>query len=145
MPKDLHSLIRLHDWRVDEKQRALADLLGAVAALEARVRQLEEELLHERTIAAELPDEAGLYFGRFATAVIDRRKELDKAIDEVEEQIAEARDNLREAYRELKKYELAQASRDALEAAERNRREQIQLDEIGIQTHLRNKKQAAEL
>ena len=27
MAKDLHNLIRLHDWQVDEKQRALADLL----------------------------------------------------------------------------------------------------------------------
>ena len=137
MAKDLHSLIRLHDWQVEEKQRALADLLAAVTALETRARDLEEELLREQKVAAAAPAEIGLYYGNFAKAAITRRKALARAIAEAEAETAAARDKLREAYRELKKYAVAQDHRDSRQAAERGRREQIFLDELGIQAFLR--------
>jgi len=137
VPKDLHNLIRLHDWQVEEKQRQLAGLVGAVAALEDRARRLEEELLHEQKVAAAAPAEIGLYYGNFAKAAIERRRMLAKAIAEAEAETAAARDKLREAYRELKKYAVAQDHRDVREAAERDRKEQIFLDELGMQTFLR--------
>jgi flagellar export protein FliJ len=135
--KHLRNLIRLHDWRVEEKQRALADLLAAVAALEARRRELEDELVRERKAASEAPGEISIYYGNFAKAALARRRALEAAIAEGEAEVSAARDRLREAYRELKKYEVAQAQRDASEAAERNRREQLFLDEIGIQAYVR--------
>jgi len=137
VPKDLHSLIRLHDWQVEEKQRALADLLAAVMALETRARNLEEELLNEQKVAAAAPAEIALYYGAFAKAAIARRKVLAKAIADAEAEAAAARDRLREAYRELKKYAVAQEHRDIRETAERDRKEQIFLDELGIQAFLR--------
>lgn len=137
MPKDLHSLIRLHDWQVEEKQRLLADLVGVVAALEGRARHLEEELLHEQKVAAAAPAEIGLYYGNFAKAAIGRRKALAQAIADAEAETAAARDKLREAFRELKKYTVAQDHRDIHEAAKRDRKEQIFLDELGIQAFLR--------
>lgn len=139
MAKGLKSLIRLHDWDVDEKQRALTDLLNQIAVLEARARKLEEDLVKEQKIAAASPGEAGLYYGNFADMVIRLREQLAKAAADVDAQIAEARENLWEAYRELKKFETAQANRDARELAESNRLEQIQLDEIGIQGFLRRR------
>lgn len=140
MAKHLKNLIRLNDWQVEEKQRALADLLNAVAALEAKRRQLEEEMVRERKAAAEAPGEIGIYYGNFAKAALTRRRALEKAIAEGEAEVAAARDRLREAYRELKKYEVAQAQRDAREAAERDHREQLFLDEIGIQAFVRKGK-----
>ncbi len=137
--KGLHGLIRLHDWRVNEKQRALAALLGEIARMEDRIRQLEAELAHEQQVARDLPAEASLFFGTFAQGITDRRHEIERAIAEVEKKVAKARDLLREAYRDLKKYELAQEARDARETAERGRRDQIQLDEIGLQTFLRGR------
>lgn len=143
MSKDLYSLIRLHDWQVEERQRVLADLLGAVAALEMRARHLEESLLHEQKVAAAAPAEVGMYYGDFAKAAIERRKVLAKAITEAEAEAAAARDQLREAYRELKKYAMAQDHRNAREAAERNRKEQVLLDEMGIQGFLRKKRRSS--
>ena len=137
MAKDIHSLIRLHDWQVDEKRRALAELLGAVSALEGRARKLESDLVSEQKAAADQPDESGLYYGNYAEVVILRREELAGAIAEVEKQILDARDILSEAYRELKKYEVVQENRDARELAETERREQIVLDELGIQAFVR--------
>lgn len=139
MAQDLHSLIRLHDWQVDEKQRALADLLRVVAALEEQVRQLEESVIEEQKFAADVPEEAGMYYGNFAESVILRREGLAGAIEETEKQILEAREVLREAYRELKKYEVAQEHRDSRELLETNRREQTVLDEMGVQAFARRR------
>ncbi len=143
MAKHLKNLIRLNDWQVEEKQRALGELLSAVAKLEAKRRQLEEEMVRERKAAAEAPGEIGIYYGNFAKAALARRRALEKAIAEGEVEVAAARDRLREAYRELKKYEVAQAQRDAREAAERDHREQLFLDEIGIQAFVRKGKRPA--
>ena len=140
MAKSLRSLIRLHDWDVDEKRRVLSEYLGQIAVLEERARKLEESVIKEQKVAAEVPGEAGLYYGNFANLVIQRREQLAEAAAAVEKQIVQARENLRQAYRELKKYETAQANRDARELAESNRREQIDLDEIGIQGFLRKRK-----
>lgn len=140
MGKDLHNLIRLHDWQVDERQRALADLLRAVAALEAKVRQLEDDLARERQAAAEAPGEIGIFYGSFAKATIARRRDLEGAIAEAEREVEAARDRLRAAYRELKKYEVVQARRESRRAAERDSREKRFLDEVGIQAFVRKGK-----
>jgi flagellar export protein FliJ len=137
--KHLKNLIRLHDWKVEEKQRALADLLNGLAALEAKLRKLEDDLVRERKAASEAPGEIGIYYGNFAKAALVRRRALEQGIAETGVQVAEARDYLREAYRELKKYEVAQAHRDARQVAERDHREQLFLDEIGIQAFARKK------
>jgi len=136
LAKNIHSLIRLHDWEVDEKRRALGDLLRTVTALEERAQKLEDDMVAEQKAAAESPAEAGMYYGNYAEVVIVRREEFAKAIAEVEEQILEARDVLAEAYRELKKYEVVQENRDAAERAEIARRDQIMLDDLGIQAFL---------
>ena len=60
-----------------------------------------------------------------------------------EEQVAEAREKLNDAYRDLKKYEIAQESRDTREALELVRREQETLDEIGLQGYRRKKRRSA--
>ena len=61
----------------------------------------------------------------------------------MEEQVTEAREKLNDAYRDLKKYEIAQKSRDTREALELVRREQETLDEIGLQGYRRKKRRSA--
>jgi flagellar biosynthesis chaperone FliJ len=48
-----------------------------------------------------------------------------------------ARDELAEAYRRLKTFEVTQEQREDAEEKEFNRREQIDLDEIGLNLHRR--------
>lgn len=133
MAKNLNSLIRLHQWIVDEKRRKLGDLLKMVQDLEARAKRLEEELIEEQKIARNAPEQAGLTYGGYAKVVIDRRERLALSIAGVEKQIAVAREELNEAYRDLKKYEVAQDIRDRREAEEAARKDQIILDDIGLQ------------
>jgi len=143
MARDLHTLIRLNEWTVDQRRRALGDVLASLASLETGLERLREELIKEQTIVRSSPEEAGFFYGNYATAVIIRREDLNQGILRMEEQVAEAREKLNDAYRDLKKYEIAQKSRDTREALELVRREQETLDEIGLQGYRRKKRRSA--
>ena len=137
MVKDLHTLIRLNEWTVDQRRRELGDVLRSLDDLEAGLHRLFEELAKEQAVVQASPEEAGFFYGNYASAVIDRREHLKAGIARMEEEVAKAREKLNEAYREVKKYEVAQATRDEFEAKEEARKEQILLDEIGLQAHRR--------
>jgi flagellar export protein FliJ len=140
MAKDLQNLIQIHEWEVDEKRRKLGELLRLLDNLEAQARALEEELVREQDIARNSPEEAGFHYGDYAETVIDRRERIRQSIEQMEQAILDSREELREAYVELKKYEVAQENRERRATLERNRREQIQLDEVGLQGFRRKKK-----
>ncbi len=137
MARDLNTLIRLNEWTVDQRRRELGDVLASLASLETGLERLREELIKEQTIVQSSPEEAGFFYGNYAAAVIIRREDLNQGILRMEEQVAEAREKLNEAYRDLKKYEIAQESQDTREALELARREQETLDEIGLQASAR--------
>ncbi|MCH7865979.1 MAG: flagellar FliJ family protein [Proteobacteria bacterium] len=135
MPQDFNILIRLNEWTVDERRRELGDVLASLAELESGLHRLREELAREQGVVQASPEEAGFFYGNYAQAVIERRNHLDAGIVRMEEDVAQARDKLGEAYRELKKYEVAQDLRDTQEARELARKEQIDLDELGLQAY----------
>ena len=112
MAKDLNNLIQIHEWEVDEKRRKLGELLRLLDNLEAQAAALEDELVREQIIAKESPEEAGYLYGGYAETVIDRRERIRQSIEQMEVSISEAREELREAYVELKKYEVAQENRE---------------------------------
>ncbi len=142
MAEELHSLIRLHQWGVDEKRRKLAELLRHLADLENQGVRLEEELVQEQQTASASPGEAGYLYGNYAEAVIARRERIAGEVAETEERIAAAREELNEAFRELKKYEIAQENRDKIEARELSLKEQADLDELGIKGFIRKRQRA---
>ena len=129
----LGTLIRLHEWTVDEKRRALGVHLGELGALEDAARGLEAELVAEQRAAAAEPELAGFGYGFYAVAVIHRRDRLADSIVRAEALIAAARDELHDAFQELKKFEITDASRRRREADDADRLERIELDEIALQ------------
>ena len=139
MAKNLKGLIRLHQWMVDERRRKLGDLLKMLAELEDQSRRLEAEVVDEQKAALNAPETAGFLYGNYARHVIERRERLTKSIASMEAQIASAREELNEAYRELKKFQVAQDVRDRREALEAARRDQNTLDEIGLAMHRRRR------
>ncbi len=139
MAKDLHNLIQVHEWDVDEKRRKLGELLRLLDNLEAQAQALEDELVREQQTAQESPGEAGFLYGDYAETVIDRRERIQESINQMEIAIGEAREELRLAYVDLKKYEVAQENRDRRAALERDRREQAESDAIGLEGHRRNR------
>lgn len=139
MAGDLHTLIRLGKWEVDEKRRVLGELLRQLYALEEQARLLESRLVEEQRVAAAKPSEAGYLYGAYAKAVVDRRESLARAIASQESQVEAAQEALRVAHGDLKKYEMVQEERDRLAAEERDRKEQIVLDEIGLRGFVRRR------
>ena len=133
MAGTLSTLIRLHEWTVDEKRRALGVLVAGLGTLEDAARGLEAELVAEQRAAAAEPELAGFGYGFYAVGVIHRRERLADSTAQAEAMIEAARDELHDAYQELKKFEITDALQRRREAGEADRLERIELDEIGLQ------------
>ena len=125
-------LIRLNEREVDEKRKQLAELDRLLDSLKAQAQTLEAELLMEQARAGGDPD-ALMTYDAFAHAVIERRKKLAATIADVELRVSQARDELADAFRELKKYEIAEANFQRRRAHEEARIEQITLDDMAIE------------
>ena len=122
---------------VDDRRRALSELLRQVEDLGSQRLGIEQDLAREREIAREGQHGESVHLGRYVTAVIARCRQLNEAAAAVEVNIDAARDALDEAYRELRALELADESRERRRAETRARRERDELDEVGLQRHQR--------
>ena len=140
MPRDLNTLIRLHQYRVDDKRRSLGELLGEVASLEQKGEHLEREIISEQEVANSAPDSVGMFYGDYATAAVKKREEISLAINSVEEKIVVAQEEMRVEYNDLKVFEITQDSRDEIAALEVSREEQAILDELGLEAHRRRQR-----
>ncbi|EWY35676.1 hypothetical protein N825_35980 [Skermanella stibiiresistens SB22] len=138
MSGDLHTLIRLHKWRLDEKRKALAELQTLADKLANDVARLENEIKSEQEIARGSA-EASFGYANFAKLAIERRKRLAQSIAQVEAQITEATDEMAEAFQEVKRYELAQEGRDKRDEAKRKQRENAALDEVALSGFMRRR------
>ena len=137
--KGLEALIKIHRFELDQKRRALTEVEALEAGIETNIRNLQTELSEEQEAARHSVE--GVYaYGGYARAVITRRENLRQSLTEAAREVAAAREVVAEAFETLKKYEITKASRDASERAEANRRETIQLDEIGLNAHARARK-----
>jgi flagellar export protein FliJ len=137
----LDGLIRLHKWRLDEKRQVLAELERLAARLREQLATLERELATEQRVAASSMEAAAAY-GQYAAAVISRRTTINRSLADVEGQIRQALEEVAEAFRELKKYDLAKARRERDAAEKAKRQEQAQLNELGLVLHRRNEADA---
>lgn len=137
MGKTLANLIRLHKYRVDEKRRVLGQLYGELHDLEQKLEDLENQLIEEQKIAKSAPDQALFSYGRFHQRAMGIREQLQQTIAAKEQEVEIARDDVNEAFRELKVYEEAEKNRIKREEEERTRKENIEMDEIAMNLHRR--------
>ena len=134
--KGLDSLIRLHKWKLDEKRRTVTDLEKLAAGLRREITDLEAEITAEQGIARANGSAAATY-GNYAARAIERRDKLQRSLAGIETGLAEALEEVADAFREFKKFDLIQA-RDLRRAAERERRaQQTALDEAGLDLYRR--------
>ncbi len=134
--KGLPTLIRVRQWELEEKRRKLADLQGLEAQLDEAIARLDDEVKMEQGVAA-ASNEITFAYAPYAQAAIERRRTLVASLEEVRQQIVAAHEEVTIAFQELKKYEIAQDNRRKRARIETNRREQIVLDEIAIESHRR--------
>lgn len=135
--KGLHTLIRVRKWEVDEKQRAVGLLLRDEEKIIEFQAGLDRELEEEKALVSQSAANERGTFEPYIRRWRQRRNNLDAALILIRRKIEEAREELAEAYRRLKTFEITQDQRDTAEEKEENRLEQISLDEMGIDLHRR--------
>jgi len=140
---NMKNLIRLHEWNVDEKQRKVGELSRLQAELEDQLAKLDAEHTREQAAAAADPIGAGLTYPAYHEHVSQRRDNLKDSIVQMDVVINFARDELSEAYRELKKYETVEKNRQLRLEREQAQREQVMLDEIASNQFRMKKKAGA--
>lgn len=130
--KDFKALVRLNDWEVDQKRRELAEQLRQLDNLVGLLEALEQEIKTEQAQAANMPTEGGMLYGNYAEHAIRRREDYQSRIADQEREVEAAREELRLAFLEFKKYEISEDRRVARVESELARDEQLELDEVGI-------------
>jgi len=139
MSKDLSTLIRLYQYRLDEKRRLLGALMSEIGKLEKSGKLLEKEIISEQRTASSYSDSFGMFYGEYAINAVERREQLAQEISILEERITIAQKEMQTEYKSLKTFEITQESRADLIAEEFEKKEQTFLDEVGQETHRRHK------
>ena len=134
--KSRESLIRLHRFQVDEKRRQVADIESMIADFRRKEAELDQQILAEQERAG-ISDVTHYAYPTFAKAAGDRRNNLLKSIAELAEQLEDAKEDLSQAFAELKKYELLHEKEQARVRADLAHREQADLDEVALAMHRR--------
>lgn len=141
---DLNPLIRLRKYRVEEKQKALAELFREAERFEMVINGMLESLAKERAVAEERNDfETTTAFTLYAERVRDQVEFLRMGLDKINARIVVAQDAMRDAFGELKKIEIIQENRDEEAKKVALQREGKTMDEIGLQGFIRNKDENA--
>lgn len=134
--KGLPGLIQLNQWKVDEQRRKVTELEILCERLSEEVSQLQADIEREGRNSGDSV-ESSQAFSAFLAGAMAQREKLRGSIADLQLQISAAKDDLADAYRELKSYEVAQASRDAREHRKQELRERVKMDEIGMGMHRR--------
>lgn len=134
--KSLNTLIRLQKRKVDDLRRNLAQIENQKQQMLDRIAALEDELQRELQLGEKSPEMAA-FFGDFVGRIRKRKLEITEEIKKIEKKIDVAREQVRLAFGELKRYEIVRDRR--LEEAKklREKREGEELDEIALQRHVR--------
>lgn len=134
--KRLLAMIKLHDWQLNEARRRVADLealaenfTGQIAALDAEVAREAEAASQSMQTRAAWP--------AYAEAMTGRRSNLEASLHRVQAEVEAGQEEVRAAFQELKKYEIALEARRHKIAAEASRKETLALDEMALQAHRR--------
>jgi flagellar export protein FliJ len=131
---ELKGLIKVRRHNVEEKQKFLAELYRQVEAMNMRRKKLEDDIIRERKALEETSSaESIAYFGRYAEATRKKIEQLEHEISKMETRIDIAREDMRAAFAEQKKIEITQERREDEETEELRKRENKELDEVGIE------------
>jgi flagellar export protein FliJ len=133
MGKGIATLVRVNEWTVDERRRDLGALLDELNEIETSKANLETQFVSEQSAATRDPEIAGVVFGPYADATMHQIQYLKSLIESKEEEITLAQEKLGEAYRELKKFEIARDNHRKKSLEDLIRRDQRELDELALQ------------
>ncbi len=140
MSDPLNSLVKLTSFELDEMRRALKILQDQEDATNIAISELENELIREaKNINKDTDIGIAQSYGNFATMVAKKIAGLQLFLTELKPQLENARDNLAVAFGEYKKMEISYDNQQAEIMRKINHKEQLEMDELGMQGHRRNK------
>ena len=141
--KTLQTLIRVHQWHLEEKRRIVTELETERIKISARLAALEAEIAAEKTFVAQQVDDqyrmSALDFSYYYEEAKQKRGDIQLELQFNGEALSAAMEEVTVAYQELKKYETALEQRLKREALIAAQKEQIRLDDIAIEGFRRRK------
>jgi flagellar export protein FliJ len=132
----LDQLLRLQRWTLDEKRRQAGDLELLIERLLQDINQIDAAV--EREVEAARADiEMQRALPGYRQAMKDRRQRLDKSLLDLRSELDKLREQITEAFSELKKTEQTVKNRHQRQRLAERRKDQAISDEIGLQQHRR--------
>lgn len=136
---NLKSVIRLRKFELDERRRAVVDLEKNLDNLDRQINRIHDSLAAEMQNARE--DEAArMAFPNFNQRMQKNLVGLNAERSKLLVAIDKAKEELQDAFKELKTIEITERERQARKEAEEKHKENNMLDEIGLEQHRRRKK-----
>lgn len=132
----LRRLVRYHRHLLDEKRRNLRALEERAASVEEAIERLDKSVAAEQRVAKRSSEVLRAY-GGFARAALDRRGALLGALSDANSAVEAAREELLDAFAEVKRFEISLDHQERAERAEQGRRLQGQLDESALNLYRR--------
>ncbi|MEQ1889285.1 MAG: hypothetical protein ABL951_08925 [Alphaproteobacteria bacterium] len=135
-----NTLVRLHKWQVDEKRKHLATLYALREELVLKLKAVEATVLREQEIVnstAGSPADVAFSYGAFAQAAIMQQENIQRSIQSADEQIVDALEAVADAFKSLKRQEIAAANQQNRKDRARARIEQITSDDQAVESHQR--------
>lgn len=143
---DLDPIIRLNKFRLEEKQRALSKLYSDVESLETERKAILDSIESEKHAV----DENLKHLSLMTTLIsyIQKSKEeievINNKISSLEIKITRSIDEMRDAFGELKKFEITRDRRLDELAKENQKREDDLFSEIALEMYRRGDGQAVQ-
>lgn len=132
--KGLAGLIDIERNELDVKRKALAELQGRADGYRAQLDLIAARIEEEGAVAGESV-EAAAAFSAFLFSAMSRRRGIEQTIAQLENEIAVARDDVVDSFRQFKKLETVREREMEKEALRQRRRDQAATDEVGLSMH----------
>jgi len=129
---DLKSLIKLHKHELDGKRQILAQLYEDLALLNQQREAVIKKIKEEQEAITKTSD-VHFTFANFIEKGKQQVLKIEEHMNVLEAQVVVAKDEMMACFSELKKYEMTQEEREALEAEENRMKELQELDEIALE------------
>jgi len=132
----LDQLLRLQRWTLDEKRRQASDLEQLIDRVVKDIAQLDGAVAREIEAARASIDLQRALPG-YRQVMKDRRVRLEKSQTDLSGELDKLREQINEAFSELKKTEQTVKNREQRQRLAERRKDQAVSDEIGLNQHRR--------
>lgn len=134
--KSRDTLLRLRRFELDEKRQKVSALEGMIADFKQMAADLDRQIGIEQERCG-ISDINHYAYPTFAKAAVQRRNNLMVSANDLELQLATARDLLSAAFDEVKKMELLEERDSERVRADRDRVARAEMDQIAAEQHRR--------